>query len=247
MKLKITMKLKFYLISLFSIFILAALFIGASALRDKVNESYHWYEKALNNFDISKILPPHILNPSLEKNIISVQNKKYLLISAWWQTDKSQSHLYLVGFDFFKRPKLFTDLNLAAINNEVSFGPAHLEKLEDLNGDDKEEIVINLESGGAYIENYGLFEIDNNRLNWIQRKNKEGKWESAIFYEGSSVKNAALWQPLEGNFGLVQFIGEANDEDQWSWKAEAYFWQGEILVYDPTTSLKLSQKGPINQ
>jgi len=241
------MKLKFFLISFALILILVALYLGATALRDKVNERYHWEEKALDNFDFSKVLPAGLNHPLIDKKLITIQNKKYLLAGVYGETTKTQSHLYLVGLDFFKRPKVLSDLDLTEVPDLMPSAPPRLEKLEDLNNDQEEELVVNLGSGGAYIEDYGLFKIKNNKLSWIELKDKDGKLKPAIFYEGSSVKNAAFWKPLEQNQGLVQFVGEANEENQWSWKAEAYFWQQEILNYDPTTSLELSQKGPVSQ
>ena len=119
-------------------------------------------------------------------------------------------------------------------------------QLADLDGDGKDEIILDLKSYGAYTSLYGVITLKNGIFSWAMLKDETGQEHPAIFEDGASVRNANIFKVLttEKPPALVQIYGGSQDETHWTWNADAYQWSGSIYNRNPSLSNKVVSEQP---
>ncbi|MFQ6049741.1 MAG: hypothetical protein ACE5J0_01730 [Candidatus Paceibacterales bacterium] len=122
----------------------------------------------------------------------------------------------------------------------------------DIDRDGKKEIVLDLGTGGASNEAYGIFKIDwdLNKINWLKVRREDGSVENTFFLQGGSVMHQEFFQlkdinndgALEIIEKMSQYIGDSGKpedwqkEENWKWQIWVYKWDGSIFIYDKELS-----------
>jgi len=240
------MKKKKYLILLLAVVILIPLWRLSVIFKNKQNANKQTIVWQPETVDVNTLIPPDQVNYKIQKSIIDFNGQKLILVFTFLE-DKylNYAHILLIGPDNKGKAILKSDLDLK--NDVLSLGIVDMPSLseqKDINGDGIPELVVNLASGGAYTENFGIFEIKDNQINWTYLKDRDNKQKPAIFSEGSSVMHSQAYMINADKKALIQFSGETPDGETWKWVAEAYVWNGTIFVYDQTLSDELTKLGP---
>ena len=126
-----------------------------------------------------------------------------------------------------------------------------LDSLEDIDNDGKKEIILDLGTGGASNEAYGIFKIDwdLNKINWLKIQ-KDGEIKNTFFLRGGSVMHQEDFELKDlDKDGLIEIIeekgqyigssGEEKDwleEKNWKWQNSVYKWNGSIFLYNTELS-----------
>jgi len=208
-------------------------------------QSIKWQPELVS---VDALLPEELKAFNLNKNLIDFYNQKYIFVVVWKNQPELVVHLILIGPDkkglavlksnFDLNERLTSDYGL-----NLTQTPEFLET-KDINGDGLKEIFLNLGVGGAYTNDIGILNLKDEKIDWIWLETSDGNKMPAIFSQGSSVRNALIFQVVPEKYQLVQYLGKSEDGLNWQWQAEAYVLSGEVFQYDPALSEELSQKGP---
>jgi len=123
----------------------------------------------------------------------------------------------------------------------------------DVNGDGKEEMVLDLGAGGASNEAFGIFEIDlqAGKIEWLKIKEKDGEIKNSFFLKGGSVMHQEDFElkDLDGD-GKMEIIekegeylgGDWEKKESWKWQISVYKWDGKIFKYNEKLSEEVLEK-----
>jgi len=117
----------------------------------------------------------------------------------------------------------------------------------DIDGDGKKEFVLDLGTGGASNEAFGIFKIDweKNKIEWLKIKRKDGQIENSFFLRGGSVMHQEDFElkdlDSDGKLEIIEKEGEYiggdwESKESWKWQIFVYKWDGEIYNYDEELS-----------
>ena len=117
----------------------------------------------------------------------------------------------------------------------------------DIEGDGEKEFVLDLGSGGASNEAFGIFKIgwEAGKIIWLQVQRASGEIENSYFLEGGSIMHRETFElddiEKDGKIEIIEkegtFIGTGDNPDDWQndanwqWEAHTYKWNGNIFVY----------------
>jgi eight-cysteine-cluster-containing protein len=126
----------------------------------------------------------------------------------------------------------------------------------DIDKDGKKEMVLDLRTGGASNEAYGIFKIDwdTNKIEWLKIQKEDQIIENTYFLQGGSVMHQESFklEDLDGDEileiieKLGQYIGDSGEqkdwtkEENWEWQTWVYGWNGSIFVFNQELSDLLS-------
>ena len=117
----------------------------------------------------------------------------------------------------------------------------------DIDLDGKKEIVLDLGSGGASNEAFGIFRLDwdSGKIIWLQVQRVGGEIENSYFLKGGSIMHQETFElgdiDKDGKVEIVEkegvYIGTGSEPDDWQkdenwqWETYTYKWNGNIFIY----------------
>ncbi|KPJ57419.1 hypothetical protein AMJ49_00570 [Parcubacteria bacterium DG_74_2] len=124
--------------------------------------------------------------------------------------------------------------------------------LLDIDNDGKKEIILDLGTGGASNEAFGVFKINwnLNKIDWLKLKRKDQIVENTYFLRGGSIMHQEIFEVKDLNSDGVmeiiektgEYIGTFEDpedwkkEESWKWQITVYKWNGSIFDYNEELS-----------
>jgi len=113
----------------------------------------------------------------------------------------------------------------------------------DIEGDGKKEFILDLGTGGASNEAFGIFKIgwEQNEVEWLKIKRKDGQIKNSFFLKGGSVMHQEDFELKDlngdGKLELVEkegeYIGgEWESKESWEWQISIYKWDGQFFNYN---------------
>ncbi len=119
-------------------------------------------------------------------------------------------------------------------------------QVADLDGDGRDEIILDLKSYGAYTDLFGALTFKGSKFAWAILEDETGQKHPAIFEDGASVRNANIFKVLidQKPLALAQIYGGSQDGENWNWNADAYQWDGALFKRSAYLSAKIASEQP---
>lgn len=117
----------------------------------------------------------------------------------------------------------------------------------DIDADGKKELVLDLGTGGASSEAFGIFKIEweKSKIEWLKIKRKDGQIETSFFLKGGSVMHQEDFElkdlDSDGKLEIIEREGEYiggdwENKESWKWQISVYKFDGQIFNYDEKLS-----------
>lgn len=186
-----------------------------------------FFVEDLNNDDISEII----------LGITPTQPTYQAYLAIVIPTDETGNYKKLADFSFDKENISFR--STPCIQGEKD--------ILDIDGDGKKELVLDLGTGGASNEAFGIFKIvwEENKIDWLKIKKKDDQIENSFFLKGGSVMHQEDFElkdlDFDGKLEIVEREGEYiggdwESKESWKWQISVYKWDGSIFKYDKNLS-----------
>lgn len=216
---------------------------------------------------INKALPLNFDRKNLKYFIDDLNNDGWLevIITAGLPTDQPQYYgkAYLAILKVLNKEGEYKKIADLEFGEPVTLFRAvpkvaeldDLEGLQDIDGDGQKEIILDLGTGGASNEAYGIFDIDwsEEKINWLNMRYQNGLVQSTFLLRGGSVMHQETFQlddlDRDGRLEIIEkrggFIGglvnEENwlKEENWEWQKRVYKWDGSVFSYNRELSEQL--------
>ena len=154
-------------------------------------------------------------------------------------TDKNGHYIKIADFFFGKAHYLLFRSTPRVLDHPID--------IIDIDLDGKKEIVLDLGSGGASNEAFGIFRIDwdSGKIIWLQVQRAGGEIENSYFLKGGSIMHQETFQledvDSDGKVEIIEkegvYIGTGSEPDDWQkdenwqWESHTYKWNGNLFVY----------------
>jgi len=116
----------------------------------------------------------------------------------------------------------------------------------DINGDFIPEALVDLQTGGAYTEDYAICQLENGKFNVANFKDKNALFSQMFFSKGASVQHEvklSFADDGKGNYAIYQYTIDKSASDPAvtdKVSVEAYRWNETTKTYEYSDALSLA-------